>query len=203
MGGWRHRGSVKLALVCLIVLPPMAAWLERRSGLHAGHGAALATGSAGGLAAPIMGTVGWPLRREAAAAGRPRATQKVPRVLHQVWKTHAVPADLQGYVDSWRRENPEWTFRIWNDTESLSLIKDHYPWFYKHIHHFKSGVEKADIFRYFILYHHGGVYMDLDMECLRPWDPLLQRHDETFQCVLGAVCRLPIYVAVTMPSDSH
>ena len=63
---------------------------------------------------------------------------------------------------------------MWNDTEGMALIRNHYPWFYKHIGAFKTGVEKADIMRYFILYHHGGVYADLDMECLRPWEPLLQ-----------------------------
>jgi hypothetical protein len=146
------------------------------------------------LAAPappareIEGAPGWPTRARAAGAPSqdgPRRT-RVPRVLHQTWKTSEVPAELTGYVASWRRHNPEWEFRFWNDTQGLALIEQHYPWFYKHIDKFKSGVEKADIMRYFILYHHGGVYADLDMECLRPWEPLLRRHDEGFQCALGA-----------------
>jgi mannosyltransferase OCH1-like enzyme len=112
--------------------------------------------------------------------------QRVPRILHQTWKTSDIPEELTKYVASWKRYNPDWEFRFWNDTQGLALIEQHYPWFYKHIDKFKSGVEKADIMRYFILYHHGGVYADLDMECLRPWEPLLRRHDENFQCVLGA-----------------
>ena len=50
---------------------------------------------------------------------------------------------------------------------ALAFLKREYPWFQKHIGAFKSGVEKADILWYFILYHYGGVYADLDMECLR------------------------------------
>jgi hypothetical protein len=57
---------------------------------------------------------------------------------------------------------------VWNDTEGLRLIQREYPWFVPHLRQFKSGVEKADIMRYFILYHHGGIYADLDMEAVSP-----------------------------------
>ena len=137
----------------------------------------------------IEGTPGWPVRRAAAAPAddaTPLRRQRVSRVLHQTWKTSEPPEELKGYVASWRQHNPHWEYRFWNDTQGLLLIEEHYPWFYKHIGKFKSGVEKADIMRYFILYHHGGVYADLDMECLRPWEPLLRRHDEDFQAVLGS-----------------
>ncbi|KAG6869286.1 hypothetical protein C0993_000039 [Termitomyces sp. T159_Od127] len=33
--------------------------------------------------------------------------------------------------------------------------------------------QRADAIRYFVLHHYGGVYMDLDIGCLRPVDPLL------------------------------
>ena len=53
---------------------------------------------------------------------------------------------------------------------------------------FRTGVEKSDILRYLLLYHYGGVYADLDVECLRPFEPLLQRHsgEDSFGCVFGA-----------------
>eukprot|EP01048_Picozoa_sp_COSAG05_P010572 COSAG05_NODE_939_length_6517_cov_2.480524_5_plen_601_part_00 len=168
--GWR--AAVKMGLLALVAVPPLA-WQREMAAVSPQD------------AVRPAGEAGWLPRREVMV--RPVfAPQKIPRVLHQVWKTHEVPKELQGYVNSWRTHNPDWEYRLWNDTESMALIKEHYPWFHKHIHHFKSGVEKADIFRYFILYHHGGVYMDLDMECIRPWEPLLARHDESFQCVLGA-----------------
>lgn len=40
--------------------------------------------------------------------------------------------------------------------------------------------------RYFILYHHGGLYADLDMEAVRPIEPLLRKHDHDFGVVLGS-----------------
>ena len=53
---------------------------------------------------------------------------------------------------------------------------------------YRTGVEKSDILRYLLLFHYGGVYADLDVECLRPFEPLLQRHsgEDRFGCVFGA-----------------
>ena len=61
-----------------------------------------------------------------------------------------------------------------------------YPWFVPHLRQFKSGVEKADIMRYFILYHYGGIYADLDMESVRPIEPLLERHDRHWGVALAS-----------------
>ena len=110
----------------------------------------------------------------------------IPRVLHQTWKTHEPPAELQGYIESWRHHNPHLEHMMWNDTEGMALIRNHYPWFYKHIGAFKTGVEKADIMRYFILYHYGGIYADLDMESVRPIEPLLERHDRHWGVALAS-----------------
>ena len=57
----------------------------------------------------------------------------IPRVLHQTWKTHEPPAELQGYIESWRDHNPHLEHMMWNDTEGMALIRNHYPWFYKHL----------------------------------------------------------------------
>jgi mannosyltransferase OCH1-like enzyme len=43
-------------------------------------------------------------------------------------------------------------------------------------------VERADILRLEILYRHGGVYLDGDLECLRPIDPVLEGQDFVGVC---------------------
>jgi hypothetical protein len=113
------------------------------------------------------------------------SSEPIPRVLHQTWKTHEPPPELLGYIESWHVHNPHLEYMLWNDTEGLSLIETHYPWFYKHMDVFKTGVERADIMRYFILYHYGGIYADLDMEAVRPIEPLLAMHDDNFGVALG------------------
>lgn len=61
---------------------------------------------------------------------------------------------------------------------------------------FKTGVEKADIMRYFILYHYGGIYADLDMEAVRPIEPLLAKHDKNFGVALASVRFLSIFTVL-------
>ena len=34
---------------------------------------------------------------------------------------------------------------------------------------YPSYIQRCDAARYFIVYHHGGVYVDLDIECFRPF----------------------------------
>ena len=117
----------------------------------------------------------------------------IPRILHQTWKTSEVPSELQIYVDSWREHNDfsgrgaeSWRHMFWNDTSAAAFIAREYPSFYPVYRKYRSGVEKADILRYLLLYHYGGVYADLDMECLQSFEPLLRRHSQHFSCVFGA-----------------
>lgn len=35
------------------------------------------------------------------------------------------------------------------------------------------NIQRADVIRYFVLHHYGGVYLDLDIGCRAPIDPLL------------------------------
>jgi mannosyltransferase OCH1-like enzyme len=40
-------------------------------------------------------------------------------------------------------------------------------------HNYCYLIQRVDALKYFILHHYGGVYMDLDVACRRPLDPLL------------------------------
>jgi mannosyltransferase OCH1-like enzyme len=82
----------------------------------------------------------------------------------QTWKDNDIPIELQTYVHSWQVVNPQLEYMFWNDTQGMDLLRVHYPWFYQHMGVFKSGVEKADIMRYFILYHYGPSAYILDAD---------------------------------------
>jgi hypothetical protein len=96
----------------------------------------------------------------------------IPPILHQTWKTDSVPARFQGYVDSWKRHHPGWTMMFWNDRMLLEFVAEHYPDFLPIFCSYSRGVERADAARYLLLYHFGGVYADIDCECVAPFDPL-------------------------------
>lgn len=62
---------------------------------------------------------------------------------------------------------------LWTDASSREFIARHYPWFLENFDGYTYPIQRADAIRYFVLHYHGGVYMDLDIGCLRPVDPLL------------------------------
>lgn len=62
---------------------------------------------------------------------------------------------------------------LWTDASSREFIAGHYPWFLDTFDNYTYPIQRADAIRYFVLYHFGGVYIDLDIGCLRPVDPLL------------------------------
>ena len=101
-----------------------------------------------------------------------------------------MPDDFQRYGETWREHHPEWEMPLWTDDNLPELA--HPGAFERGRHH----AERADVLRYEVLRQFGGVYVDTDVECLRPIDPLLegvqafvayQRPGEVCNAVMGAV----------------
>ncbi|KAF8076504.1 glycosyltransferase family 32 protein [Lyophyllum atratum] len=99
--------------------------------------------------------------------------ERIPRILHQTWKTEVLPPRWKGISDACREMMPDYEYILWTDATSRQFISDHYPWFLENFDGYTYPIQRADAIRYFVLYHFGGVYIDLDIGCLRPMDPLL------------------------------
>jgi hypothetical protein len=72
---------------------------------------------------------------------------------------------------------------FWSDKDARRLIRDHYPKYLNMYDGLGENLQRFDAARYFILYHYGGVYADMDMQSLRPLDKLLTNYSG--QCVLA------------------
>ena len=96
--------------------------------------------------------------------------QIIPGILHAIWfSTDPLPPLYQKCLDSWKKYALEMEIKIW----SLKNYKaDHCLFFEQAIEcgnwAFASDYARADLLR-----RYGGVYMDLDVEMLRPIDDLL------------------------------
>lgn len=77
---------------------------------------------------------------------------------------------------TWRINHPVWEYRLWNDAENGQLAAQHFPWFLPTYKSFKNPIMRVDSARYMYMYVYGGVYVDMDIESLKPLDPLLQGH---------------------------
>jgi mannosyltransferase OCH1-like enzyme len=101
------------------------------------------------------------------------AEQKIPKILHYVWVGgNPIPPRLAEYMATWKQKCPDYKIIQWDET-NFDINKS--P-------RLRAEIEKkhwafvADIIRTFVLYEHGGIYLDTDVEILKPLDELL-RHE--------------------------
>lgn len=95
----------------------------------------------------------------------------IPKVIHYCWFGRGnLPALAVKCIESWKRVLPEYTMQLWNednfDIESNSYVKEAY--------HSKKFAFVTDYIRLYALYNFGGIYMDTDVEIIKPLDDLLK-----------------------------
>ncbi|HVX00672.1 MAG TPA: glycosyltransferase [Candidatus Babeliaceae bacterium] len=98
---------------------------------------------------------------------------KIPKVIHQIWLGSPFPEKYKRYQESWLRNHPDWQYKLWTD-EDVKKMKLYNQAAYNNAPNYG---EKADILRYEILYHHGGLYVDTDFEAIRSFDVLNNSYD--------------------------
>lgn len=93
------------------------------------------------------------------AGVNPQAT--IPRLIHQLWMSD----DLPDYASAtWRDGAGGWHWRLWTDADLLELVRRHYPDLEELYLGYPAGVQRADLGRYLVLDHCGGIYADIDTE---------------------------------------
>ena len=98
----------------------------------------------------------------------------IPRLIHQTWKTPDIPPEFQALQRSWIERNPGFDYRFWTDEDIGRFIAEEHLALLPVFHGYADPIARIDLARYLILRRFGGVYADLDFECLRPIDGLLE-----------------------------
>ena len=91
----------------------------------------------------------------------------VPKLIHQTWKSSKVDAPHVKNVRSWVEMNPSWEYRLWTDSDIRLLIARRFPNYVDMFDSYPLQIQRADMFRYFVMYEYGGVYADMDFEALQ------------------------------------
>lgn len=108
------------------------------------------------------------------SGGAPVLSDKplIPKKIHYMWLgKKQIPSNLQKCIDSWKRYCPDYEIIRW-DENNYDLEKHAYM---------KAAYERGaygfvpDWARLDILYRHGGIYMDTDVEVVKNLDPLLRQ----------------------------
>ncbi len=106
---------------------------------------------------------------------------KIPKIIHQIWiGPNPLPEKFKWMIESWKKFHPNWKYKLWTneDLKNFNLINK------TAFDSSKNWGQKSDILRYEILNKLGGVYVDIDFECLKNFDIL---HD-SFEFYCGLLC---------------
>lgn len=98
-----------------------------------------------------------------------------PRIIHQCWKDGRIPDAVARCVESVRRLNPAWEWKLHVDADGADLAAATGLLEREEFRSIPSGIERADVLRCAALYLHGGVYCDLDVESIRGFDEIVRR----------------------------
>lgn len=97
---------------------------------------------------------------------------KIPKTIHQIWVgPKRIPKSYRVFADTIKKMHPEWEYKLWTNADVES-----FPWINKELFDKTTNPGmKSDIWRYEILHRYGGLYLDMDIESLRAFDPLHER----------------------------
>ena len=97
-------------------------------------------------------------------------TQLIPKKIHYCWFSgNPIPQELQKCIDSWKRFCPDYELVRW-DESNYDIHKSPYM---EQAYAYKKWGFIPDYARLDILYQHGGIYLDTDVELIRNLDELL------------------------------
>lgn len=101
----------------------------------------------------------------------------IPKVIHYIWLGgKELPPIAKKCIASWQKYCPEYEIKRWDES---NLDLDKYQ-FVKDALAAKKYAFASDVLRTDILYNHGGIYFDIDVELLKPIDNFL-----THDCFMG------------------
>jgi inositol phosphorylceramide mannosyltransferase catalytic subunit len=106
---------------------------------------------------------------------------KVPKIIHQIWNDNVVPNQFAYFTETWKANHPEWKYLFWTHSMIREFIRINFPLFLKTYDKYPTKIQRAEAARYLLLYKYGGLYVDLDFECLQNVEQLLNNHN----CVIG------------------
>jgi hypothetical protein len=95
----------------------------------------------------------------------------IPKIIHYCWLSgEPYPVKIERCIESWKKYLPEYQFKLWDtaafDVDSMRWTKEAY----------QAGkyAFASDYIRFYALYHFGGIYLDTDVEVLKPFEPILE-----------------------------
>ncbi|KAJ3121100.1 hypothetical protein HK098_003971 [Nowakowskiella sp. JEL0407] len=109
----------------------------------------------------------------------PDYNNSIHRTIHQTYKSiFEIPVHWRIAQSTCRDLHHHFTYIFWSDDDISAFINNTFPWFAKTFHSYPYPIQRVDAARYFILYYYGGIYLDLDIACLKPLDNIVKLSEQ-------------------------
>ncbi len=121
--------------------------------------------------------------------------RRVPRIIHQTYRTYDIPVIWNISVQSIIETNVnEFKYRRWTHAEMDAFVQKYEPDFYWNTYFsYKYDMQRIDSFRYVLMFHLGGIYIDMDNGCNRPFREIV--------ATMEALDPYSPYLALFSPDD--
>jgi len=114
----------------------------------------------------------------------------IPKIIFQTWKSRdVIPENYAYWRSTFAQHNPDYALVLWDDDDNRQFVRERFPDFLDAYNSYPREIFRADIIRLMFLYTFGGVYADMDTECVRSLDKLRGAGD----VVLGRMGRDPAF----------
>ena len=93
----------------------------------------------------------------------------IPKMIHYCWfGGNPLPDEVKKYMETWKKYCPDYKIKEWNE-RNFDVNQNQYC---SEAYEAKKWAFVSDYARLKILYEHGGIYMDTDVEVCKPLDHL-------------------------------
>merc|ERR1719401_878808 len=107
----------------------------------------------------------------------------IPKIIHQSWKTADMPETFRHWSQSWKECLPDWEFKLHTDEDNRQIFVDNFPEILHTFDGYPQGIMRADASRLAYMATDGGLYADLDIECLKdPYAVIAQGDSIVLAC---------------------
>jgi len=96
----------------------------------------------------------------------------IPKIIHQTYKSTELPAVYRQCQESVLALHPDFEYRFYTDEDMDRIMREEAVEYYEAFSALPRMIMKIDMFRYFLMYLYGGLYVDMDYMMVRPFDIL-------------------------------
>lgn len=104
----------------------------------------------------------------------------IPRLFHQIYLAGDLPPRLARNAAEHRARNPGWEYQLWDAGHADAFVAANFAGEIAHAFgriNKAYGAAKADLLRQLLIWHFGGVYLDIKSELTLPLDDVLREDD--------------------------